>query len=165
MYFASPVKWSLQGIWSPFPSQKFTLFPVTLLLKKFRLLPRRKNKIVFANQPVFPFDKCPTTTFHFSTVTANLSNSFQGSNQTLYCISSYKHDNLSRLLTVLLLSRYSCMTCLFFSLLARIEVYDIQICVQTFYFVNVMNSYIVKHNHLCALCLLFTFKHVGCWKT
>ena len=28
IYFASPVKWSLQGIWSPFPSPKFIILPI-----------------------------------------------------------------------------------------------------------------------------------------
>ena len=35
--------------------------------------------------------------------------------------------------------------------------------VRTFDFVNVMNSYIDIHNHLFVFCLLFKFKHVGCW--
>ena len=56
----------------------------------------------------------------------------------LHSISSYKHDNLLygnsvrtlwvRLLAILHLSRNSCLTCLFFNLLARFEVYDICIC-------------------------------------
>ena len=37
--------------------------------------------------------------------------------------------------------------------------------IQTFNFVNVMNSNIAMHNHLFAFCLLFTFKYVLCWKT
>ena len=35
---------------------------------------------------------------------------------------------------------------------------------RTFDFVNVMNSYIDIHNHLFVFCLLFKFKHAGCWK-
>ena len=81
MYFESPVKWSLQDVWSPSPSPRFN--PVTSTLQEFSLLPRRKNETVFANQLVFPFDKCPATISHFSTATANLSNSFSGSNQVL----------------------------------------------------------------------------------
>ena len=37
--------------------------------------------------------------------------------------------------------------------------------VQTFDFVNVINSYIAILNHLFIFRLLFKFKHVGCWKT
>ena len=83
MFFESPAKWSLQGIWSPFPSPEFTLFPVTSTLQEFSLLPRRKNVIVFANRPVFSFDGFPTTISNFSTATENLSNSFPGSNRAL----------------------------------------------------------------------------------
>ena len=83
MYFASPVKWSLQGVWSPYPSSRFTLFPVTSALQEFSLLPQRKNEIVFANRPVFSFDKYPITTSYFLTATANFSSSFSGSNRAL----------------------------------------------------------------------------------
>ena len=71
MYFASPVKWSLQGIWSPFPSSRFTLFPVTSTLQKVSLLTRRKYEISFANQPVIPFANQPVfPVFPFSHVHA-----------------------------------------------------------------------------------------------
>ena len=97
-------------------------------------------------------------------------------------ISSYKHDNVLygnsirtlsvRLSAILLLSRNSCRTCLFFSLLTRYEVYDIYICFWIFEHSNVrfcssyvMNFTIAIHNHLFVFRLIFTFKHVGCGKT
>ena len=69
IYFASPVKWSLQGIWSPSQLLMLTLFPVTLTLQEISLFPRRKNEIVLANRPVFPFGECPTTASLFLTAT------------------------------------------------------------------------------------------------
>ena len=83
MYFGSPVKWSLQVIWSPSPLPRFTLFPVTSTFEELPLLPWRKNEIVFVNRPAFPFDECPTTTSHFSTATANFPSPFSGSNRAL----------------------------------------------------------------------------------
>ena len=150
----------------------FTLFPITSTLQKFLLLPWRKNKIVLANRPVFTFDKCPTTTSHFPTETANLSNSFAGCNRAFHHVSMITFCTLWVILwAILLLMRFSCLTCLFVSLLAEFEVHYICICfwmfqnVWKFNFVNVTNSYIVMHNQLLAFHLLFTFKHVRCWKT
>ena len=65
-------------------------FPITKVhsfLSNFNftifLIASTKKIIFFANRPIFPFDKCPTTTLHFSTTTANLSNSFSSSNRAL----------------------------------------------------------------------------------
>ena len=69
IYLASPVKWSLQGIWSPSPLPMLTVFPVTLTLQEISLSPRRKNEIVFANRPVFLFDQCTTIVSFFLTAT------------------------------------------------------------------------------------------------
>ena len=51
MYFASPVKWSLQGIQSPSILPSFTLFPETSTFQEFSLLP----SIVKKSVPKMPF--------------------------------------------------------------------------------------------------------------
>ena len=62
------------------------------------------------------------------------------------------------------------MTCLFLSLSGRFKLMTFVFAfecsnVQTFDFVNVMNSNITIHNHLFVFRLLFTFKYVVCRKT
>ena len=83
-----------------FPIAKGHSSTVASTLQEVSLLLRSKNEIAFSSQPVFLFDKCPTTTSHFSSATANLSNSFSSSNQALRnspsigSVLSYNHDNL-----------------------------------------------------------------------
>ena len=83
MYFASPDKWSMQGIYSPSPLPRFTPFRVTSTRQQLLSLARRKTELVLEKQPVFLLGKCQTTAPHFLTTTANMSYSFPGSNWAL----------------------------------------------------------------------------------
>ena len=70
-------------------------------------------------------------------------------------------------MAIVLLSRNSCLTCLFLSLSGRFKLMTFVFAfecsnIQTFDFVNVMNSNIAMHNHLFVFRLLFTFKYVLC---
>ena len=74
--FASPEKWSIQGICSPSPSPTFTLLPVTSTRQQFSLLPCKKYEKVLANRAKgfdLPLERCLTTSPQLSTVTAHLS--------------------------------------------------------------------------------------------
>ena len=99
--FASPEKWSMQGICSPSPLPKFTLLPVTSAQQQFSWLARRKYKTVFAKRADFPLEECPTTSPHYSTATAYLSYLCSLVRVELWeflhfweSTSSCKHDNL-----------------------------------------------------------------------
>ena len=77
--FASPEKWSMQGIYSPSPSPKFTLLPVTSTRQQFSLLACRKYETVLVKRADLPLERCPTTLPYLSTATAYLSYSFSDS--------------------------------------------------------------------------------------
>ena len=77
------MKWRMHGIWRPCPSPRFTRLPVTSTLQPLLLLAQRKNEILFAKRPIFPFDKCSTTTLFLINATAYLSSLFSGSSQVL----------------------------------------------------------------------------------
>ena len=67
--FASPEKWSMQGICSPSSSPKFTLLPVTSTWQQFLLLARRKYEKDLPKRADFPLERCPTTSPHLSAAT------------------------------------------------------------------------------------------------
>ena len=178
MYFACPVKWSLQGIWSPYPSPRFALFSVTSTLQEFSLIPQRKNETVFENLPVL--HKFPITTLHFLTATTNLSNSFSGSNQSLR-----NHPRVLGHMSFYMGIKFvrfeqDYWQFFFFWGVHVWQVYSLAFQqdskfmtftfafesskVRTFDFVNVMNWYIAIRNYLLVFRLLFTFKNVGSWK-
>ena len=81
--FVSPEKWSMQGICSPSPSPKFTLFAVTSTRQQFLLLAHRKYEAVLVKCADLPLERCPTTSPQLSTATACLSYSFFGSGRAL----------------------------------------------------------------------------------
>ena len=99
--FASPEKWSMQGICSPSPLPKFTLLPVTSARQQFSWLARRKYETVFAKRADFPLEGCPTTSPHLLTANAHLSYLCSLVRVELWefldfweSTSSCKHDNL-----------------------------------------------------------------------
>ena len=81
--FASPEKWSMQGICKSSPSSKYTLLPVTSTRQQFSLLARRKYETVLVERTDLPLERYPTTSPHLSTVTAYLSYLFSGSGRVL----------------------------------------------------------------------------------
>ena len=68
-----PWNFSKQGTCMPSPSPRLTGFPVTITLHSLHSSARRKYNIAFANLPLHPSGKCPTTTLFFLTATAYLS--------------------------------------------------------------------------------------------
>ena len=81
--FASPEKWSTQGICSPSSSPKFTLLHVTSTRQQFSLLARRKYETILAKRAGLPLERCPTTSPYVSTAAAHLSYWFSGSGRAL----------------------------------------------------------------------------------
>ena len=68
-------KMDFTGYLESFPIAKVHSFLNKLnFARVFIASTKKKKESFFENQPAFPFDKCPTTTSHFSNVTENLSN-------------------------------------------------------------------------------------------